>query len=82
MSAFINYLRTGRGVDVADYDTLYLFSIEKPDEFWAAVWSFCGVIGERRGQTVQAADKMPGAVRTCHVSCRRSALRASSRAIA
>ena len=31
----------------ADYAGLWRWSIERPDEFWPAVWEFCGVVGER-----------------------------------
>jgi acetoacetyl-CoA synthetase len=32
----------------ADYDSLYAWSIEAPEEFWAAVWRFCGVVADER----------------------------------
>src|SRR6185312_10435226 len=31
----------------APYDVLHRWSTSAPDAFWAAVWEFCGVIGER-----------------------------------
>ena len=35
---------------VRDYLALYRWSIEKPEEFWVAVWRFCGVVAdEQRG---------------------------------
>jgi acetoacetyl-CoA synthetase len=44
-----------------DYRSLYRFSIERPADFWQAVWDFThikGSIGERR---VEHPDRMPGA---------------------
>jgi len=35
----------------ADYAALYAWSLEQPEEFWPAVWGFCGIIAEdRRGR--------------------------------
>ena len=31
---------------VLDYDRLYAWSIERPEEFWPGVWRFCGVIAQ------------------------------------
>ena len=35
------------GAPVADYASLYQFSIDRPSDFWRAVWDFTGIIGER-----------------------------------
>jgi acetoacetyl-CoA synthetase len=45
-----------------DYAALYDWSIAHPDDFWSAVWDFCGVIGEK-GETPYLIDRdrMPGA---------------------
>jgi acetoacetyl-CoA synthetase len=32
---------------VHDYATLYDWSIARPEEFWSAVWEFCGIVAER-----------------------------------
>ncbi|MDH4131858.1 MAG: acetoacetate--CoA ligase [Gemmatimonadota bacterium] len=32
----------------ADYAGLWRWSVDHPEEFWPAVWEFCGVIAERR----------------------------------
>jgi acetoacetyl-CoA synthetase len=55
-------VRRTRGLAIDDYPGLYRWSIERPDEFWAQLWEFCGVRAARTGQTVLAeADAMPGA---------------------
>jgi acetoacetyl-CoA synthetase len=44
-----------------DYGSLYRFSIDRPGDFWRAVWDFTrvrGVMGER---LIDRADRMPGA---------------------
>ncbi|HET9708643.1 MAG TPA: acetoacetate--CoA ligase [Gemmatimonadales bacterium] len=32
-----------------EYPALHRWSIERPEEFWSAVWDFCGVVGDRPG---------------------------------
>ena len=36
------------GGAAVDYPSLYEWSIARPDQFWAAVWKFCGVISDTR----------------------------------
>ena len=36
------------GGAAVDYVSLYAWSIARPDEFWPAVWRFCGVIADTR----------------------------------
>lgn len=47
------------GVATGDYDALYRFSVDDPEQFWGAVWDFYD-LGERTGP-VLAAREMPGA---------------------
>ncbi|MBU0753411.1 MAG: acetoacetate--CoA ligase [Gammaproteobacteria bacterium] len=44
-----------------DYAALHAWSVQHPEEFWAAVWRFGGVIGEMGGTVVVDAGRMPGA---------------------
>ena len=47
---------------LGDYASTHNWSVTEPEAFWAAVWSFGGVIGERgSGRVLIDADKMPGA---------------------
>ncbi len=47
---------------VTDYDTLWRWSVDRPEPFWTAVWDFCGVQAEARGSRVLVdGDRMPGA---------------------
>ena len=53
--------RWNRRLASADYSKLHDWSIDHPEEFWASVWEFGGVIGDM-GQTVLVdGGKMPGA---------------------
>ncbi|HUP95770.1 MAG TPA: AMP-binding protein, partial [Burkholderiales bacterium] len=62
LTQFMQAVRERFGIDARDYRTLYDWSISEPEEFWPAVWSYCGVISESAGDTV-VVDKhrMPGA---------------------
>ena len=52
----------GRGLPVPDYDALYRWSVERPGDFWEALWEFAGVAGERGpGPALEHGDRMPGA---------------------
>ena len=48
-------------VGKADYASLHRWSIEQAPEFWNRVWDFCGVIGDKGGQTLVNGERMPGA---------------------
>lgn len=40
-----------------NYEALYRWSVERPEEFWPAVWRFCGVRASRRWDQVLVPDK-------------------------
>ncbi len=49
------------GVELADYDALYTWSISDPEAFWTLVWDFCGIVADTRGDRILVdGDKMPG----------------------
>ena len=49
------------GLELAGYDDLYRFSIDRPADFWRHVWSFCSIRGEMGERVVVDLDRMPGA---------------------
>lgn len=58
---FINYLNGKTGNSLKTYDELYKLSIAEPDIFWNAVWDFCGIIAQTKGDMVQEnPGQMPG----------------------
>ncbi len=62
MTAFMRAIEGEHGVRLPDYAALYDWSIREPEQFWRAVWTFCGVIAEHRGDVVvEDGDCMPGA---------------------
>jgi acetoacetyl-CoA synthetase len=51
LTAFLQHIRDRQpsGADpVADFASLYQWSVERPDVFWPEVWAFCGVVSEER----------------------------------
>ncbi|WP_425450199.1 acetoacetate--CoA ligase [Virgifigura deserti] len=62
MTAFMRAAAADWSRDIPDYEALYRWSIEAPEQFWRSVWSFSGVIAETQGPTVlRDGDQMPGA---------------------
>jgi acetoacetyl-CoA synthetase len=62
LTAFMREAETTWGASLPDHSALYRWSIEEPERFWQSVWSFGGVVAERRGDVVlQDGDRMPGA---------------------
>lgn len=62
ITAFRRKVEKDHGVELASYRHLHDWSVKNPERFWAQVWSFAGVVGDRNGDTVLAnADRMPGA---------------------
>jgi acetoacetyl-CoA synthetase len=53
--------RWKRRLASADYQVVHAWSIEHPEEFWASVWEFGGVIGDMGRTVVVDREKMPGA---------------------
>ena len=61
MAAFTTLARQISGRPLASYAELHAWSIEAPEQFWPAVWDFCGVLGERSERVLIDPHRMPGA---------------------
>lgn len=58
----MQFLRDREGVALPDYAALHRYSVEHLESFWSAVWDFCDVVAETRGERVLAeGGRMPGA---------------------
>jgi len=55
--------QVARDIDpsVTDYASLYRLSLERPLDFWPALWTFTRVIGDRGERVAIDLDRMPGA---------------------
>ncbi|MFT5314784.1 MAG: acetoacetyl-CoA synthetase [Candidatus Krumholzibacteriia bacterium] len=62
VTKFRQRVSTEVGVDLADYNALYAWSVGDSEQFWRQVWAQCGVVGDGPGETtVVGPSKMPGA---------------------
>jgi acetoacetyl-CoA synthetase len=53
LTAFLQQIRDRRpfgAESVADFPSLYRWSVEHPAAFWPEVWDFCGVVSEERAE--------------------------------
>jgi acetoacetyl-CoA synthetase len=60
LTAFSRRIQAEHGVPAGDYGALHRFSVERPEAFWAAVWSFTGVVGDGPGPVLAGPRAMPG----------------------
>ena len=49
LKRFMDFVAQRHGVNATDYDSLWAWSIAHVDQYWTAVWDFCGVKSESRG---------------------------------
>jgi acetoacetyl-CoA synthetase len=56
---FMNWLAGRPGLRLADYEELRAWSVTRPGEFWAAVWDYFEVLGDRGAGPVLAGGPMP-----------------------
>jgi acetoacetyl-CoA synthetase len=61
LTEFRRWLEAERGLDFADYDALWRWSVDDLDGFWSAIWDFFEVQAEGDRSTVLASREMPGA---------------------
>ena len=59
VTAYLRWLATERGLGFAGYDALWRWSTSHPAEFWATVWDYFGVLGERGPGPVLDGGPMP-----------------------
>jgi len=61
MTRFARWAGERAGRTFADYDELWRWSVEEIEEFWAAIWEYCGVRASRPYEQVLDSRRMPGA---------------------
>jgi acetoacetyl-CoA synthetase len=61
MGRFLRWVRTERGVDAEDYATLWRWSVDDLEGFWAAVWDFFSIQADTPYRAVLGRREMPGA---------------------
>ena len=57
MTRFRRILESSQRTDFPTYQDFHRFSVERPDIFWDAVWTFADVVGDRgSGEAIALAD--------------------------
>ncbi len=60
--AFSQQCETRFTLELPDYDSLWQWSVDAPEDFWTAFWDFAEIKSQHRGDRVLIdGDKMPGA---------------------
>jgi acetoacetyl-CoA synthetase len=61
LTAYSRWLSQARGLDFNEYDALWQWSVDRPEEFWQSIWDYFEVISS--GSPAQVVDRMemPGA---------------------
>ncbi len=61
LTAFMKAAEADGGMALPDFAALHRWSVDQPEKFWRALWSFAGVIAGSQGERVLVdGDKMPG----------------------
>ncbi|SDY72549.1 acetoacetyl-CoA synthetase [Micromonospora pattaloongensis] len=58
---YLRWLRAERGLDFADYDALWRWSVTDLEAFWGSIWDYFDVIAHTPPQRALAGRAMPGA---------------------
>jgi len=62
ITRFIHLVNQRWNAGARDSQQLYEWSVREPEQFWTAIWDFCGIVAETRGERVLVdGHKMPGA---------------------
>jgi len=61
LTAYMRWLRDERGLDFADYESLWRWSVHDLDAFWGSIWDYYGLGEHSSYEAVLAEEKMPGA---------------------
>jgi acetoacetyl-CoA synthetase len=61
VTAFIRWLARERGLDFDGYPALWRWSVTDLDDFWQAVWDYCGIEASAPPTAVLGRRTMPGA---------------------
>lgn len=65
MARYMDWLSSEKGLLFPDYaregyERLWDWSVREPEEFWASLWEYCGVVHSRPYERVLASRAMPG----------------------
>ncbi|HEY8738242.1 MAG TPA: acetoacetate--CoA ligase [Candidatus Dormibacteraeota bacterium] len=61
ITQFMDWLRAESGRDFGTYGELWRWSVESPEDFWAAAWHYFGIRASQPYERVLSGSEMPGA---------------------
>lgn len=61
ITRYTDWLDKTRQLRFEDYDSLWRWSVDRPDSFWASIWDYFDIQSEASYESVLANDAMPGA---------------------
>ncbi len=62
LASFTKFVGERYGFKANDYAGLHGWSCNNREQFWQAIWQYCGVVGSTQGDTILVdRDRMPGA---------------------
>jgi len=61
LHAFIQAANHRHGLQLADFDDLWSWSVSDSAAFWRLLWEFCGLTGDLGARDLHDADRLPGA---------------------
>lgn len=61
LGRYVGWLREHRGLEIADWRTLWRWSVDDPEGFWSSIWEFGGIRAHRGYDRVLGSRSMPGA---------------------
>ncbi|HVE67687.1 MAG TPA: acetoacetate--CoA ligase [Solirubrobacteraceae bacterium] len=61
LTRYTRWLEEREGRGFADYESLWRWSVEELEAFWASIWDFCGVRAAAPYERVLGSREMPGA---------------------
>jgi acetoacetyl-CoA synthetase len=61
LGRYLRWLRSERGLDFADYDALWRWSVEDLEGFWGSLWDFFEIRSHAPYERVLGSREMPGA---------------------
>lgn len=60
MAHFQRWLANAHSVDTTDYQSLWQWSVDNPNDFWLAIWDYFDIIAPRKARIAVADTTMPG----------------------
>ncbi|MFQ5438370.1 MAG: acetyl-coenzyme A synthetase N-terminal domain-containing protein, partial [Paracoccaceae bacterium] len=58
MAKFMRETGVGLASGRPDFEALWRFSVDRPADFWNAVWDFCGIVGDKGNTVIRKAERI------------------------